>query len=148
VTIRIALAFSGIALLNACSGGGSAAPKDWHPVAGTTGAWTSGSGSQTQEYRYGAATFGGTLQDLASQVTIDALTGNRGAKLQSSNPFGPCPGAAGVATFRLADRKTLEAGFAVRNGQAVRVRYVRPAGAPADRNALQAMQYVLCVPPA
>jgi len=94
------------------------------------------------------ASFGGTLQDLASQVTIDALTRNPGAKLQGSNPFGPCPGAAGVATFRLANRRTLQAGFAVREGQAVRVTYIRPMGTPVDPNVLQAMQNVLCTPPA
>jgi len=147
VTIRIALAFSAIALLNACSGG-SPAPKNWHAVTGTNGAWTLGGGSRAQEYRYGVASFGGTLQDLASQVTIDALTGNPGAKLQGSNPFGPCPGAAGVATFRLANRRTLQAGFAVRDGRAVRVSYVRPTGTPVDPDALQAMQNVLCTPPA
>jgi len=141
------LAFSAIALLNACSGG-SPAPKNWHAVAGTSGAWALGSGSRAQGYRYGVASFGGTLQDLASQVTIDALTRNPGAKLQGSNPFGPCPGAAGVATFRLANRRTLQAGFAVREGQAVRVTYIRPMGTPVDPNVLQAMQNVLCTPPA
>jgi hypothetical protein len=147
VTTRIALAFSAIALLNACSGG-SPAPKNWQAVAGKNGAWTLGTGSQAQEYRYGVASFAGTLQDLASQVTIDALTGKRGAKLQGSNPFGPCPGAAGVATFRLANRRTLQAGFAVRDGRAVRTSYIRPMGTPVDPDVLQAMQNVLCTPPA
>ena len=147
MTTRIALAFSAIALLNACSGD-SPAPKNWQAVAGTNGVWTLGTGSQAQEYRYGVASFAGTLQDLASQVTIDALTGNRGAKLQGSNPFGPCPGAAGVATFRLANRRTLQAGFAVRDGRAVRTSYIRPMGTPVDPDVLQAMQNVLCTPPA
>jgi hypothetical protein len=133
--------------LYACAGGGSTAPKDWRPVAGQRNAWTNASGSQ--QYRYDTASFGGTLSDLASQVTIDALMKNRGAKLQGSNkPFPACPGAAGVATFRLGGRKLLAEGFAVHDNQAVRTYYLRPVGAEADPGVLDAMQSVLCKPPA
>jgi hypothetical protein len=132
--------------LYAC-GGGSPAPKDWRPVVGQRNAWTNASGSQ--RYRYETATFGGTLSDLASQVTIDALMRNRGAKLQGSNkPFPACPGAAGVATFRLGGGRLLAEGFAVRDNQAVRTYYLRPNGTRADPAVLDAMQSVLCKPPA
>jgi hypothetical protein len=141
--MRILLA-AALALLCAC-GGGSAAPKNWSALAGQRNAWTNGRGS---EYRYDAAPFSGTLSDLASQVAIDALTKNRGAKLQSSNPFPACPGAAGLATFRLDGRGLLAEGFAVRDNQAVRTHYLRPATAGADPDVLQAMQSVLCKPPA
>jgi hypothetical protein len=131
----------------ACGGGGSPAPKNWRPVAGERNAWTNASGSQ--QYRYETATFGGTLSDLASQVTIDALMKNHGAKLQGSNkPFPACPGAAGVASFRLSSGELLAEGFAVRDNQAVRTYYLRPVGADADPDVLDAMHSVLCKPPA
>jgi len=131
--------------LSACGGGGSAAPKNWQPVRGERNAWTNGSGSQ---YRYDVAPFGGVLSDLASRVTIDALTKNRGAKWQGNNPLPACPGAAGLATFRLDGRELLVEGFAVRDNRAVRTHYLRPAGRRPDPDVLQAMQNVLCTPPA
>jgi hypothetical protein len=134
-----------VASLCACAGGGSPAPKNWRPVAGEAHAWTNGSGS---EYRYDVVPFGGSLSDLASQVTIDALIKNRGAKLQSSNPLPACPGAAGVATFRLASGEILAEGFAVSNNHALRAHYLRPARARADPDVMQAIQSLLCQPPA
>jgi hypothetical protein len=143
VVKRIVLACSVLAIMNACSSGASFAPKGWQPIAGQPNAWSTGSGSTLQEYRYDASSFGGMLSDLASQVAIDALIRHRGTKLQT-NPFGPCPGAAGLATVRLYAGKVLQEGFTVRNGQAVRVRYVRPAEAPIDPNVTQAMRAALC----
>jgi hypothetical protein len=139
---RIALAATLLGALTACSHS-SLAPKGWQPIAGTTNAWSSGAGPNQQQYRYEAFAFEGTLQDLASQVAVDALIRQHGVKLQS-NPFGPCPGAAGVATVRLPDAKVLQVGFAVRNGQAIRARYVRPAGTPVDPDVVSAMQAALC----
>ena len=72
------------------------------------------------------------------------LLKSRGARLRSSNPLAPCPGAAGLATFSLAGERVLQVGFAVADGQAVRVTYVRPAGVPADPNVAAAMQSALC----
>jgi hypothetical protein len=122
----------------------SPAPKGWAPMPGASAAWSSGSGSSSQEYFYAKHRFGGTLQDLASQVTVDALTRNPGAKYGGNVPFAPCPGAAGLATLRRRDRTTLQVGFAVHDGYAVRVTYVRPVGTPPDPNVTQAMQNVLC----
>ncbi len=138
----IALA-AALALLAACAAG-SDAPKGWQPIPGASAAWSSGSGSAAQKYFYSQKQFGGALQDLASQVTIEELLSHRGAKFRGGLPFGPCPGAAGVATFQLSDHTTLQEGFAVRNGQAVRVTYIRPTGAPVDPSVLQAMQTALC----
>lgn len=146
MTTRIALAAAAAVSLYACAGGTSAAPKNWSAVAGQRNAWTNASGAQ--QYRYDTAAFGGTLSDLASLVTIDALTKNPGAKLQGSIPFPACPGAAGLATFRLRGGELLAEGFGVRDNQAVRTHYRRPAGTRADPDVLQAMQSVLCRPPA
>jgi hypothetical protein len=129
--------------LAAC-GASSPAPKGWQPVPGASGAWSTGEGAVAQQYFYAAQSFGGTLQDLASRITIDVLMRRHGAKLRGSIPFAPCPGAAGLATFVLPERKTLEEGFAVRNGQAVRASYLRPSGTPVDPSVTDAMQRVLC----
>ncbi len=69
---------------------------------------------------------------------------HQGAKYGGSVPFAPCPGAAGVATFQLRDRTTLQEGFAVEDGYSIRTTYVRPAGTPIDPNVTQAMQNLLC----
>jgi hypothetical protein len=130
-------------LIVACSGS-SPAPKGWQPVPGASGAWSTGSGPATQEYFYLKEKYAGVLSDLASQVTIDVLMRRHGARLRGSVPFAPCPGAAGVATFQLPDRTTLQEGFTVRDGQAIRVSYVRPAGTQVNPEVTQAMQDVLC----
>jgi hypothetical protein len=88
--------------------------------------------------------FSGMLPDLASQVTIDALLRHRGARLRSSIPLNPCPGAAGLATFTLAGGRTLQEGFAVHDGRALRATYTRPSTAPADPAVAAAMQNLLC----
>jgi hypothetical protein len=137
------LAAALFALLAACSNA-SPAPKGWQLMPGARAAWSYGSGSTAQEYFYTKAQFGGTLQDLASQVTVDALTHNPGAKYGGNVPFAPCPGAAGLATLRLGDRTTLQVGFAVHDGYSVRATYIRPSAMPADPNVTQAMQNVLC----
>jgi hypothetical protein len=137
------LAVATLASLPACTTA-SPAPKGWQPVPGASGAWSSGSGPNGQQYVYSKKRFAGMLPDLASQVTINALMQNRGAKFRGSVPFAPCPGAAGVATFQLRDRITLQEGFAVRNGEAVRVTYIRPSGTPVDPSVTQAMQNALC----
>jgi len=114
-------------------------------VPGASAAWTTGSGSALQEYRYSKSQFAGTLSDLASQVTISALMQQHGAKFQGSVPFAACPGAAGVATFLLPrQHETLQEGFSVQSGRAVRVSYLRPIATPIDSNATQAMQNALC----
>ena len=141
--MRNAIALAAAALLAGCSAA-SPAPRGWQAVPGTSGAWTTGSGSTHQEYYYTKTAFGGGLQDLASRITIDALMRNRGARLQGSLPFGPCPGAAGVATFRLYAGATMQVGFAVRNGQAIQIRYLRPTGTGVDPAAAAAMQTTLC----
>lgn len=114
---------------------------------GASAAWTSGSGATAQEYRYVQREFGGTLQDLASSVTIDVLLHHRGAKLQASVPVTACPGTAGVATFALPGGKTLEEGFAARDNRAVQTTYLRPTGTPADPAVTAAMQSSLCIAP-
>lgn len=131
-------------VLSACGSGGTAtAPRGWQPVAGASAAWASGA----QKYSYARRPFSGTLQDLASAVTIDVLLHDRGARLKGSLPFAPCPGAAGVATFTLPGGEVLQEGFAASNGASIRTTYQRPAGVPADPNVTAAMQSALCITP-
>lgn len=143
--MRIAIALAAAALLAACSSSPSSpAPHGWQPIAGTTNAWSTGRGAEHEEYYYVTTPFNGVLSDLASHVTVEALMRYRGARFQGSIPFGPCPGAAGIATFTLTNGATLEEGFAVRRGQAIQVRYLRPTGAPVDPNVTVAMHTALC----
>jgi hypothetical protein len=137
------LVLASVALAAGC-GGSSTGPRGWQPVPGASAAWTTGSGMETQRYFYSKTGFSGGLQDLASQVTIDNLMRHHGARFLGSAPLAACPGAAGVATFVLPEQAKLEEGFAVHDGQAVRVRYLRPASAQADPSATQAMQSALC----
>jgi hypothetical protein len=116
-------------------------------MSGASAAWTTGTGANAQEYSYVRKQFNGTLQDLASAVTIDVLLRNRGAKLAGSAPFAPCPGTAAVATFIVPGGKTLEQGFATRDNLSVQTTYVRPSKAPADPAVTAAMQSSLCITP-
>ncbi|MBV8067742.1 MAG: hypothetical protein JO113_07175 [Candidatus Eremiobacteraeota bacterium] len=135
-------------LLAACGHGGEAVgPEGWQPIPGASSAWATGAGSTAQEYRYVNRPFGGTLQDLASSVTIDVLLHHRGAKLQGSVPIAACPGAAGVATFLLPSSQTLEEGFTVADKRSVRTSYLRRTGAAADPSVTAAMQKALCITP-
>jgi hypothetical protein len=147
VRIAIALAAIPLALLAACGGESSAAPKDWKPMPGASDAWSSGSGSSVQEYHYARKPFAGNLSELASVVTIDALLRHRGAKSSGNFPFAACPGLAGVATFALSDGEILQEGFTARNGISLRISYSRPAGSQVDPNAAAAMQRALCSRP-
>lgn len=147
VKFSIALAALPLVLLTSC--GGSAAgsgPKGWKPIPGASAAWANGT-SPPQEYRYLRKPFEGSLQDLASVVTIDALLRHRGAKSKGTEPFAACPGFAAVATFTLPDDSTLQEGFTVRNGLSTRVTYTRPAGSAVDADAATAMQAALCSRP-
>ncbi|MGC9991819.1 MAG: hypothetical protein ABSD52_05415 [Candidatus Cybelea sp.] len=130
-------------VLTACSGA-SPAPKGWTAIPGSSDAWSRGSGAAREKYSYTRKAFPGTLQDLASAVAIDALLHNPGGKLRGSDPFPPCPGAAGVATIALRGGSALKEGFAVHDGLAVRTEYAIPAGAQPDPNVIAAMQNVLC----
>jgi hypothetical protein len=140
VNTRVAL----IALLLTACSGASLAPKGWTAIPGSSDAWSQGRGGARQEYSYTRKRFSGALQDLASSVTIDVLLHNHGAKLRSSEPFAPCPGAAGVATVSLPGGKTLREGFAVHDALAVRAVYALPADAQPDPKVQVAMQNVLC----
>jgi hypothetical protein len=129
--------------LAACSSP-SFAPAGWQPDGATQHAWHRASGASLQTYTYTIESFSGMLPDLASQVAIDVVLQHRGAKLRSSNPLGPCPGAAGLATFSLPEARTLEEGFAVHDGNARRATYVRASAASDDPAVATAMQNLLC----
>ena len=132
-----------MATLVGCAGG-SPQPAGWQPVPGTPNAWTTGLGSAAQRYSYEKKAFPGTLQDLASQQAINVVLRNRGAKLERSDVFAPCPGMAAIAYFQLGKDRKLDQGFAVQGDNAVIVTYIRPAAAPTDPNVSRAMERALC----
>lgn len=147
VRIRLAAIGAATVILAGCGHGGAAAgPRGWQPMPGASAAWSSG-GAKAEQYFYHRTHFGGTLQDLASAVTINVLIQNRDAKFKNSVPFAPCPGAAGIATFLLRNGGTLEEGFAVSDGDSIRTTYIRPSGVPSDPSVTEAMQNALCVTP-
>lgn len=140
------LALLALGPLTAC-GSPSLKPAGWQPIPGAKSGWTTGTGADTQIYLYASRSFGGTLQDLASQEAVNVLLRYRGAKFRGSEPFAPCPGAAGVATFRLEGSRVLQRGFAVQNAKAIETTYLRPAAAPVDAAATEAMKAALCAAP-
>lgn len=91
--------------------------------------------------------FNGTLSDMASQVTTDVILHYKGAKLLKAQPYEPCPGEAGLQTFRVKETHgsgLLEVAFTQWNGTAVTATYERPAKVPADPRAEEALRRAVC----
>jgi hypothetical protein len=135
-----------VAALAACSGGGAPSPQGWKKSPGAAATWTNGTPAQRQTYAYDKAPFGGTLQDLAQREIVNTTLRDRALKFVKSDVFRPCPGLAGIATFSGAGQ-TVQDAFAVESGNAVVVRYQRPAAAHDDPAAVAAMQRAICVAP-
>jgi hypothetical protein len=148
-SIALTIAASLVFAAGCGHGGRAVAPAGWTAIPGETTAWTNGSGTSAQEYRFSQHPFGGTMQDLASSVTIDVLLHHHGARLKGSVvPFAPCPGSAAVATFTLPSGELLEEGFGMRStSESVRTSYRRPADASDDPAVLDAMRQALCLVP-
>lgn len=116
-----------------------------------------GSGNQAFQPRPGehfavkqTPSAGGSLSDLASQVTTDTLLRHRGAKLRKAEPFPPCPGEAGEQTFTVpaaGGPTVLHVAFTVWNGTAKTASYQRPAKAPDDPAAMEALRRAVCTNP-
>lgn len=93
---------------------------------------------------------GESLSDLASQVTTDTLLQYRGAKLRKAEPFPPCPGEAGEQSFTVPAARgaaVLQIAFTVWNGTAKTASYRRPAKAPNDPAAMEALRRTVCTNP-
>lgn len=93
---------------------------------------------------------GGSLSDLASQITTDTLLRYRGAKLQKAEPFAACPGEAGEQTFtvpRAAGPAVLHVAFTQWNDNEKVASYERPAKAPDDPAAMDALRRSVCTNP-
>lgn len=136
-----------VAALAACGGGGgSPSPEGWQKFPGSATTWTNGAPAERQTYAYEKAAFTGTLQDLAQREIVNTTLHDRALKFVKSDVFGPCPGLAAIATFS-GGGQTVQDAFAVESGNAIVVRYQRPADAHDDAAALAAMQRALCVAP-
>jgi len=61
-----------------------------------------------------------------------------------SVPFSPCPGEAGLATYRLPHAQVLEVAFTVYNGEAIVAQYERPASVGDSPAALAALRQAVC----
>lgn len=136
----IAIAICTLLLTGCGNRTGPTFPQGWKQPVG--GKWVNPQ-SPVQWLTISSQPFSGTLKDLASQTTINVLLRNRAAHFTGAANFSPCPGEAGLQTFRQGD-KLLQAAFSVWNGQAVTVVYSRPASQPDDKAALAAMAGNVC----
>lgn len=85
---------------------------------------------------------------MASEVTTNTLLRDRGAKLVKAQPYPPCPGEAGLQTFSLSGGRTvLQVAFTQWTGMAVIASYKRPASAPDDPKASDALRRAVCSSP-
>lgn len=143
------------ALLSGCGGGsggrGPAHPAGW--IAHGQGAGASFTSPQHSDQRYSvtsSANANATLGDMASQITMNTLLRYRGARLVKAEPFPSCPGEAGRQTFRRVTphgQALLQVAFTQWSGKAVIASYERPASAPDDPAALEAMRASVCSSP-
>lgn len=90
----------------------------------------------------------GTLKDLASQVTENAVLSHKGAKLVQAVPYPSCPGEAGLQTFSVPSPaggdNVLRVAFTQWNGAALTASYQRPRSASDNQDALKAMTQTVC----
>jgi hypothetical protein len=143
---RPALAAFSFVMLAACVGSGSTHPAGW--TQGNDGSWTRGN----QVYRTQTKPFNGTLKELASQETIDAVLRDPKLHLVKIVPYPDCPGLGGLMLFSgtgtaahaASGPVTLLKAFVIRDSQATLITYSRPAALPADADALRAIRSAIC----
>lgn len=136
----VALAI-GVVVLGGCSNRtGPTSPAGWRTTG--NGTW-SNPASPAQSLTISTQSFSGTLQDLASLTTVNVVQKYRGARFSGATTFAPCPGEAGLQTFRQGG-KNLQVAFSVWSGQAITVVYSKPASLSDDKAALQAMAGNVC----
>lgn len=89
---------------------------------------------------------GASLSDVASQVTTNTVLRYRGAIMRKAEPFGPCPGEAGLQTFTVSGKppQVLYVAFTQWNGTEKIASYERPAKASDDPAAIAQLRRVVC----
>lgn len=135
--------------LTACGGtGGPVAPKGWHELAkDANGTTYADPADDRRTLTVSAATpYDGTLKDLSTRLTIDAVLHEPRTKLERATTFEPCPGEAGLLIFRRSTTppKAMEIAFTQWNGKAVSATYRGPAGAPPGDAVIAAMRSAVC----
>lgn len=123
-------------------------PAGWLREAGPKATLWHKPGDPAQTFRVEKLAFTGSLKALASQTTTNILLQRPGSRFTKSVPFAPCPGEAGVLSFRdqLPDAKPgiLEVGFSVQETGSILTFYLRPASTPEDPAVTGAMKDALC----
>jgi hypothetical protein len=123
--------------------GGPAHPDGWTKTTQTgVETWTKPNAAN-QTFVYSSKPFDGTTKDLASQITLDIVLKRHG-KLLRTVAFAPCPGEAGLQTYRIPPATLLLIAYAAYGDKALTATYTRPASAPEDPAALAAMQKSVC----
>lgn len=94
----------------------------------------------------------GTLKDVASTVSANAILQHPGAKFVSGIPFPGCPGEAGLQTFSLPPgpghgKERLQVAFTIWNGKALTSQYEGPVNERPSAQAMHAMLESVCTEP-
>lgn len=139
-------------LMSACSGqaqtpSAQAHPDGWQQAIGKSTVWID---PRDRRERFTVASnpnAKGTMSDLASEVTTDALLTHKGARLSSAVPYPGCPGESGLQTFTTrtgGENGVLRIAFTQWNGSTIVAAYERPAPVPDSPAAVNALTRAVC----
>jgi hypothetical protein len=113
-----------------------------HPAGWTSdgaSGWTSGN----QRFVITTTPYGGTIKDLVSQETVNAVLHKR--SVTQSILYPDCPGLGAILTIvQKRPPLTIEEAFAVGEADATFVTYTRATGTPEDAAAAKAMSAAIC----
>jgi len=131
----------------ACSTGtgtptGAAQPQGWTKSTTAASTWAK-PGSPGETFSSTTKPFDGTTKDLASQITLDAVLKHH-AKLERTVAFPPCPGEAGLQTYRVPPSTLMLVAYAVYGDKEITATYSRPQNAAEDPAAMDALRKSVC----
>lgn len=135
------------ACLAGCGGGGSSAPGGWRVVTKNAAQTVYADSADPKRTLSVSApvTYGGSLKDLSTKLTIDTVLRVPGAKMEQATMFPPCPGEAGLLIFtRAKTPERIEIAFTQWNGKAVTATYRAPSGAKPGKAVTQRMRQAVC----
>ena len=134
--MRTAVAAFLCAWVSACA---SAPPHPAGWTADGASGWTSGN----QHFLITTTPYGGTIKDLVSQETVNAVLRKR--RVTESILYPDCPGLGAILTIVQARPPlTIEEAFAIGETTATFVTYTRATGTPEDQATTKAMSAAIC----
>ena len=145
---HLAIALALLAGTSACGGGNGTPGEPSHPSGWTKSmqngveTWTNPN-APSETFIATSKPFDGTTKDLASQITLDTVLKRHG-KLLHTVAFPPCPGEAGLQTYRLRPSTLLTVAYAAYGDKALTATYSRPEKAGEDAAAMDAIRRTVC----